>query len=273
MHHESCSLANNRELLLHFLWPIIVLFFAKDFLIIFSHVVLLFYFNRADLSTKKLYEKVSYLLPNNDSVLKVFRKYPFYMVYRFLSVNVLVNGLHSSRAESFLAMTLVSEILYDGGLPLGVDFNGFYQVRDKKRCISQNEVMVHDEDFCGVGDDSHVKFSFAEFVPPDFGDVKTFIRIACEDLNPDVGWYANELVGQLDQFIAGSEEEKNVACKVFNDLLEKEPRFNKIVSKIFHGKKWFQDKIMLIDSPPTRTPKRKLEHRPSSKKGKKKKNK
>jgi len=206
-------------------------------------MIIFYVFVRADLKTKHLYEKVSYLLPDNHSVLKVFRSHPFYEVYRFLSVNVLVNGLHSSRAESFLAMTIISQVLYDGGLPMDEEFNGFFQVQDKKRFISQNEILVDDDTFRGVGYDSHVNNLFTLFLPPGFESKKDFIKLVCQDIDPSVGWYANEIIGQMDQFIAGNEAEKEFACTVFNHLLAKYPHLHDRVCQQFIGKAWFQGKL------------------------------
>lgn len=201
---------------------------------------------------------MSYLLPDNPSVLKVFRTHPFYEVYRFLSVNVLVNGLNSSRAESFLAMTIISEVLYDGGLPLDEEFNGLFQVQDKKRFISQNEVLIDDDTFRGVGYDSHVNNLFSLFLPPGFQSKTDFIKLVCQDIDPSVGWYANEIIGQMDQFIAGSEAEKEFACTVFNHLLTNYPHLHDTVYEQFVGKSWFQDKLKVSKALVSRSKRKKM---------------
>ena len=193
------------------------------------------------MNAKSLYEKMSCLLPDNKSVLKVFRSNEFHTIYKFISFQIQSGGLESTLAESFLALTLISEIMFDGVLPKGDELMGF-DWANKRRAILQNEIMVNDTDFKGVVDDYHVQKLFLSFkaekkIP---GRNKFFIRTVCNSIKPSIGWWAKEVVGQMDQFVEGTETQRQIAFDVYKDLLKEHPEFKGIVCHYFGSKPWLE---------------------------------
>ena len=141
-----------------------------------------------------MYDQLYTRLPDNKSFLRIFLGREPIEAYTLIAQDIITGGMTSIIAESHIALALVSEIL---GIKPDVTMLGLYQVKFKKMVIAAQETLEDDNDFIGVGPDGHVKQTFSFFCQKD----SDFILNACRTMDPQVGWWANELVGQMKQLL------------------------------------------------------------------------
>lgn len=192
-----------------------------------------------DNETRTYYDRLSTRVPNSDTFLRVFLNRDFNDVYKLISRNIFQSGQHSIRAESHLQLTFVDAIL---GLPANSNLKALYQVQHKKMAITLNEIMTQDCDFMGVGDDQHVHFVLREFYAK-FHLTKSkyheVVLATCRTMPPEIGWWANEIIGQLRQLLIKSVKTREVAKHILSSLAISYPQeYDVLLDKLVDEKQW-----------------------------------
>lgn len=178
---------------------------------------------RGDSITKEKYERMYQMLPSSKSILPLFRERSFMDVYLLMATTVLNGGgLNTQTAETHLTLMFVDLIF---GLPEDTpSVMGLPQVGFKKLALGINEIAEKLSDFVGVADDIHVRRTFGWFVLGEgLGDTDMVrhIRMFCRKISPLVGWWANEILGQLGQLLKGDDRQYAFAEKVYKKMATK----------------------------------------------------
>jgi hypothetical protein len=133
-------------------------------------------------------------------------------VYKIIANDILEGGQESQKAESHLAYAVVSMI---HGAKYDKSLKGHYQVLHKKMAISNNEFQ---DTFYGAGNDSHFNRQVETFCPSLYNK-KEFSLIIARTISEKVGWWANELMGQLGQLLQGNKRQCNIAHSILRNLV------------------------------------------------------
>lgn len=187
-----------------------------------------------------MYEQCSANLPDSDAFLKLFIGREFHEVVELLCSKVFKTGNHTSRAEAYIQLHLI-DAFFEGIPDDLARFTGFYQVNHKKAAITLNEMVDEDKDFHGVGNDVHVENTVKHFKPENCGNLDNFIMFICRNMPPELGWWMNEILGQMGQFVSSKNKSiktKQYGLRVFQKLRTEYPgEYDELFVKLQKNKK------------------------------------
>jgi len=166
---------------------------------------------------------------------------------RTLGLCDLIEALHESlrkyslgllSAQSLLNAAVLSCLYFDGGFPTDeILILSMEQFNHKKCRIIRNSIS---DTFAGVGPDLHVLefiYALAEEMGIK-GVTKDHIdHIVCDNnhISEDVGYYCNELIGQIKQWSnlgkRGSSTEQQVCQKIIEQLKKKDALYGQVMEK------------------------------------------
>lgn len=143
-------------------------------------------------------------------------------------------GLGLSSAQSLLNISVLSLLYFDGGFPTDeILILSMEQFRHKKCRIILNSIT---NDFAGVGADSHV-IEVINILSKEMGHKVTqtsIDNIICHKncINEDVGYFMNEIIGQIKQWTnKGDNEEKQVCRQIVLQMERKNPFYGQVMRK------------------------------------------
>ena len=143
-------------------------------------------------------------------------------------------GLGLSSAQSLLNISVLSLLYFDGGFPTDeILILSMEQFRHKKCRIILNSIT---NDFAGVGADSHV-IEVINILSKEMGHKVTqtsIDNITCHKncINEDVGYFMNEIIGQIKQWTnKGDNEEKQVCRQIVLQMERKNPFYGRVMRK------------------------------------------
>ncbi|EJK59462.1 hypothetical protein THAOC_20313 [Thalassiosira oceanica] len=146
-------------------------------------------------------------------------------------------SLGLSCAQSLLNAAVLSCLYFDGGFPTDeILILSMEQFNHKKCRIIRNSIS---DTFGGVGPDSHV-IQFVSALAEEMGIegvTKDHIdHIVCDSnhISDDVGYYCNELIGQIKQWKNLGKKgimEQQVCRQIIEDLNEKNPLYGRVMEK------------------------------------------
>ena len=149
------------------------------------------------------------------------------------------DSLSETKSHTIMNIIAISYLFADGGIPEDlVHIKGLPDVGDKKGRIAYNCQFQNGDNaskYYGFGVDSHVErllTIIAEVLFPNCDCTSQMVHLAAKSLEPEVGIYANEIIGQFGQFI--NESNKNEVIRelkeaVFTRLAAVDQRFLEII--------------------------------------------
>lgn len=151
------------------------------------------------------------------------------------------DSLSETKSHSIMNIIAISYLFADGGIPEDpVHVKALPDVGDKKGRIAYNcKIQYGDrtKKYYGFGVDTHVErllSIIAEVLFPscDKATISRMVHLAAKSLGPEVGIYANEIIGQFGQFINQSNknnEIRELKEAVFNRLAALDKSFLDII--------------------------------------------
>lgn len=161
--------------------------------------------------------------------------------YKLVSQTILDGGQESQIAESHIALAIIDEIV---GLPTDMKLKRLYQMKDKKTALALNETMETNGEFSIVAADEHYIRTAGLFCPKPLkwngSTRKIFAHFTSRHVSPDIGYWANELTGQLGQLLNGGRDsaKREFAQRVFGKFVSDYPGvYDDVVDKLI-SKNW-----------------------------------
>ena len=195
---------------------------------------------------RECYEKLMYMKTDVLSFLEDMGQVEdFTMFFDGLTEILRPYSLYTSGAYCIINLALSCYIDYDGGIPLGTDLLAMEQISYKKERITANIVAMVTDDinkFKGVGSDTHVKRIIACLVKSWFlSEINTpittatstkYALIIVEMLDPKIGIYTNEILGQLSQYNNdGDVDGTRILDSVFKWICDKNNLYKEVVEQ------------------------------------------
>lgn len=143
-------------------------------------------------------------------------------------------------AETHIQLNLIATV---EGLPANRLLKGLFQFGDKKWAIALNEILNADQDFAGIGVDSHVYNTVVAFFPEEVAGAskierRRFVEWVCRTASPAVGWWANEIIGQLGQLLKKEGVQRDFSLGVFHSMVIAHPEYDELVDKVVKIPNW-----------------------------------
>lgn len=210
--------------------------------------------SKSDAACRKCYEKVMYMKYDARSFLEDIKHIGGFDKFYYVLVEILRNSSLGALGATLIVNLAVKSCIDCGGdIPTEIDLLSQEQIKDKKMRIALNtKVMTSGniDDFAGVGIDTHVDRVFRILIKVwrtsknmknslKESELKEYVKILVVLIDKNVGVYANELIGQLSQFInKGGEDYENKLDDIFRRL----EQINEIYGAV--NKEWRKTEVV-----------------------------
>jgi len=201
-------------------------------------IIMLVSGSRTDGKCRECYEKIMYKTSDVKSFLQKIGMVDQLHAFEDILTEILRgSSLGGSTANSIVEAAVRCAIDFNGGIPDSNTQKSMYQVGSKKSGIALNTKAVFTgniDDFVRIGTDTHVLRLFAIIIKiwlkhneknvPDDDQLKKRARILAKLIDRNIGVYANEVIGQLAQFMSNRRD----IGDIFNTLAQKNKLFEEV---------------------------------------------
>lgn len=199
--------------------------------------------SKMDEKCRQCYEKLMYMKYDSRSLLEDIGRLDGFPMFFDCLVEVLRTfSLAGSGAMSVVNLAISCCVDYGGDIPPRDVLLAIEQISHKKERITNNtKVMTSGDlnDFGNIGVDVHVErvigIIIKLWIRSKFGrDItdsasKKYAHIIADMISKEVGVYANEIIGQLSQYI--NEGRSEILENVFQKVVEKERLFSHVIEE------------------------------------------
>ena len=199
--------------------------------------------SKMDEKCRQCYEKLMYMKYDSRSLLEDIGRLDGFPMFFDCLVEVLRTfSLAGSGAMSLVNLAISCCVDYGGDIPPRDVLLAIEQISHKKERITNNtKVMTSGDlnDFGNIGVDVHVErvigIIIKLWIRSKFGrDItdsasKKYAHIIADMISKEVGVYANEIIGQLSQYI--NEGRSEILENVFQKVVEKERLFSHVIEE------------------------------------------